>query len=41
MLLSFLAFLKNYHSQTDIYCDSPMFERIVAHRNLLQSSNYT
>lgn len=40
MVLSFLGFLKNYHSQIDIVSDSLILERVIAQRNLLQSSNY-
>ena len=39
-MLSLLAFLKNYHSQIDIITDNIILDRVVAHRNLLQSCNY-
>lgn len=35
-----LGFLKNYHSQIDIINDTPIIDKIVCARNLLQSSNY-
>jgi hypothetical protein len=40
MILSMLGFLKNYHSQIDIINDTPIMDRVVAARNLLQSANY-
>lgn len=40
MVLSFLGFLKNYHSQIDIIANTPIIERVVSQRNLLQSCNY-
>lgn len=39
-VLSMLGFLKNYHSQIDIINDTPIIDKIVCARNLLQSSNY-
>ena len=41
MILSFLAFLKNYHSQTDALVNTPLLDKIISQRNLLQSSNYS
>lgn len=39
-MLSFLAFLKNYHSQIDLINDSIILDRVIAHRNQLQCCNY-
>ena len=41
MILSFLGFLKNYHSQIDIINDTIILERVIAQRNLLQSCGYS
>ena len=41
MFLSFLAFLKNYHSQIELVNDTLIMERIISQRNILQSCNYT
>lgn len=40
MMLSFLGFLKSYHSQIDIINGSMIFEKVISHRNLLQSCSY-
>ena len=40
MILGFLAFLKNYHSQIDAINDTITLDRIIAQRNLLQACNY-
>ena len=40
MLLSYLSFLKSYHSQIDIINNTHLAEKIVSQRNMLQSSNY-
>jgi len=39
-MLSFLGFLKNYHSQIDIINNTPHLEKVIAQRNLLQSCSY-
>jgi len=35
-----LSFLKNYHTQIDIINESLIMEKVVSHRNMLQSCNY-
>jgi hypothetical protein len=40
MMLGFLGFLKNYHSQIDQINDTLILERVIAQRNLLQSCSY-
>lgn len=40
LILSFLGFLKNNHSQIDLINDSIALDRVVAHRNFFQSANY-
>jgi hypothetical protein len=40
MILGFLAFLKNYHTQIDSVNDTIVLDRIIAQRNLLQACNY-
>jgi hypothetical protein len=40
MILGFLAFLKNYHSQIDQINDTLILDRIVSQRNILQACNY-
>lgn len=39
-MLSYLAFLKNYHSQIDSINDTPLLDRIISQRNILQACSY-
>lgn len=40
-ILSFLAFLKNSHTQLDLVNDTIQLDKVISTRNFLQSSNYS